>query len=63
MLVFRRKALQKIMIGDSIVVTIVSVRGGEVSVGVDAPKHIAVNREEIHKRILKDRASADSDCD
>jgi len=63
MLVLRRKAFQKIMIGDGIIVTIIGIRGDTVSVGIDAPKHIAVNREEIHEQILQDRASADSDCD
>ena len=63
MLVLRRKAFQKIMIGDGIVVTIIGIRGDTVSVGIDAPKHIAVNREEIHEQILQGRADGDSDCD
>ena len=51
MLVLSRKRSQKIRIGDSIVVTIVDVRGDKVRVGVDAPKEIPIHREEVYEAI------------
>src|SRR5258708_7739997 len=47
MLVLTRKIGERIIIGDDVVVTIVSVRGGHVSVGIDAPKAVAIRREEL----------------
>ena len=48
MLVMERKAGERIMLGDDIVITIVEVRpNGKVKVGVDAPKDLSVLREEL----------------
>lgn len=52
MLILSRRIGESLVIGDhEIMVTILSVRGNQVRVGIEAPKHIAVNREEIHKKI------------
>ena len=48
-----RKPDEKIMIGDDIVIMIVSVRGDQVRVGIDAPKDVSVNREEIYDAIKR----------
>lgn len=47
MLVLTRKRNQRINIGDDIVVTVLEVRGDQVRLGIEAPKHVAVQREEI----------------
>jgi carbon storage regulator len=47
MLVLSRKVGEKILIGDNISVTVVRVAQGIVRIGVDAPKNMAVVREEI----------------
>jgi len=49
MLVLTRKLLEKVRIGDNIVVTIVRIEGGQVRVGIDAPKSIPVVREELYR--------------
>ncbi len=51
MLVLTRKRDESIIIGDSIKVTIVDVRGDQVKVGIDAPRSIPVHREEIYHEI------------
>jgi carbon storage regulator len=44
------------MIGDDVKVTILGVKGCQVRVGVDAPKSVAVHRQEIHERIKRVQA-------
>ena len=49
MLVQSRKVGQRILIGDQIAVTVVRVAQGAVRIGVEAPDHLAIVREEIKK--------------
>lgn len=51
MLVLSRKAGQKIRINDNIVITILEAQNGLVKIGVDAPREIAVYREELYNDI------------
>jgi carbon storage regulator len=51
MLVLSRKAGQKIRISDTIVITVLDVQNGLVKIGVDAPRSIAVYREELYNDI------------
>lgn len=53
MLVLTRKLGEKIMIGDSIIVTVVSVKGRQVQIGVDAPDDVTIHREEIYEKEKK----------
>jgi carbon storage regulator len=50
-LVLTRKLNEKIVIADRIVVTVVKLDGGQVRLGIEAPREIAVFREEIHPRL------------
>ncbi|MEM7339745.1 MAG: carbon storage regulator CsrA [Actinomycetota bacterium] len=47
MLVLSRREAQSIVIGSDVVVTIVSIRGDQVRVGIDAPRSITVHRREV----------------
>ncbi len=58
MLVLTRHPGQRIIIGDNIAITIVDVRGGQVRIGVEAPKEVPVHREEIAKRIARQERKA-----
>jgi carbon storage regulator len=57
MLILTRKINETIVIGDNIGVTILDIRGGQVRIGVEAPKNISVHREEVYERILKETES------
>lgn len=55
MLVLTRSVGERLIIGDGdIKLTILDVRGNQVRIGIDAPKNIAVHREEIYLRIQKE---------
>lgn len=56
MLVLSRKVDEKILIGNSVEVTVLRVDGDKVRLGVTAPSHIPVHREEIAKRIAEEKS-------
>lgn len=54
MLILTRRVGETVMIGDDVAVTVLGVKGNQVRVGVNAPKTVAVHREEIYERIKKE---------
>ncbi len=54
MLILTRRVGETLMIGDDITVTVLGVKGNQVRVGVNAPRNVAVHREEIYERIRED---------
>jgi carbon storage regulator CsrA len=54
MLILTRRAGETLMIGDEITVTVLGVKGNQVRLGVNAPKSVAVHREEIYARIVEE---------
>ena len=51
MLILTRRVGEVLMIGDEVVVTVLGVKGNQIRIGVEAPKHVSVHREEIYQRI------------
>jgi carbon storage regulator len=59
MLILTRRVGETVVIGNDVTVTVLGVKGNQVRLGVNAPREIAVHREEIFERIKRERASAD----
>jgi carbon storage regulator len=60
MLILTRRVGETLMVGDEVTVTVLGVKGNQVRLGVNAPKEVAVHREEIYLRIQNEK-SADSE--
>jgi carbon storage regulator len=57
MLILTRRVGETVMIGDDVTITVLGVKGNQVRVGINAPKSIAVHREEIYERIKREHAA------
>jgi carbon storage regulator len=55
MLILTRRAGEALRIGDDIEVMVMAVNGAQVRIGINAPRDVAVDREEIAKRKQRDR--------
>ena len=58
MLVLTRKLGENIRIGDSVKITVLEVRSGQVKLGIEAPPEVKVHREEIYARIQEENRRA-----
>ncbi len=54
MLILTRRVGETVMIGDEVAVTVLRVKGNQVRLGVNAPKSVSVQREEIFQRIKRE---------
>ena len=63
MLILTRRVGETLVIGDDVNVTVLGVRGNQVRLGVNAPKEVAVHREEIYQRIQKENDLDNSSSD
>lgn len=55
MLILTRRVGEKLIIGDDVIVTILSLKGNQIRIGIDAPREIKVHRQEVYERIQKER--------
>lgn len=56
MLILTRKVGETLMIGDEVNITVLDIRGNQVRIGINAPKDVAVHREEIYDRIQDEKS-------
>ena len=58
MLILTRKLGEKITIGDDVHITLLEVKGTQVKLGIEAPRHISIHRREVYEKILDENLSA-----
>jgi carbon storage regulator len=60
MLILTRRVGETLMIGDEVTVTVLGVKGNQVRIGVNAPRDVAVHREEIYERIKREQTTGEA---
>ena len=63
MLILTRRVGETLMIGEDVTVTVLGVKGNQVRIGVNAPRDVAVHREEIFDRIKREEAGGEPERD
>ncbi len=61
MLILTRRVGETVMVGEDVTVTVLGVKGNQVRIGVNAPRDVAVHREEIYQRIKHEQGDEDSE--
>jgi len=61
MLILTRRTGESLHIGDDVEVTVMAVNGSQVRIGIKAPRHVTVDREEIAQRKQREREAAGAD--
>ena len=59
MLILTRKVNETLMVGDDVSVTVLGIKGGQIRIGINAPREIAVHRQEVYEKILQERKEAE----
>jgi len=62
MLILTRRVGETLMIGDEVSVTVLGVKGNQVRIGINAPKDVAVHREEIFQRIRREDPNSEEEA-
>ena len=60
MLILTRRAGETVMIGSDVTITVLGVKGNQVRIGINAPKDVAVHREEIYERIQSEKSAGET---
>jgi carbon storage regulator len=61
MLILTRRVGETVVVGDEVTVTVLGVKGNQVRWGINAPKRVAVHREEIYERIKREELGESDD--
>jgi len=58
MLVLTRRPGESIVVGQNIIITVIEIKGGQVRIGIDAPRDVQVHREEIYEQVRQENIAA-----
>jgi carbon storage regulator len=58
MLILTRRPQEAIRVGDEVVITVLGVEGSKVRIGINAPRHITVDRQEVYERKQREAQSS-----
>jgi carbon storage regulator len=61
MLILTRKVGEALRVGDDVSLTVLGVKGSQVRIGIDAPREVAVHREEIYQRVVSAALTDEAD--
>ena len=56
MLILTRKVNESLMVGDDVTLTVLGIKGGQIRIGINAPRDIEVHRQEVYERIQCERS-------
>lgn len=59
MLILTRKVNEALMVGDDVSVTVLGIKGGQIRIGINAPRDVSVHRQEVYEKILQERKAAE----
>jgi len=57
MLILTRRVGETLMIGDNVTITVLQINGNQVRIGINAPKEVAVHREEIYEKVQREKTN------
>ncbi len=58
MLVLTRRPGESIVVGQNIIITVIEIKGGQVRIGIDAPREVQVHREEVYEQVRLENIAA-----
>ncbi len=58
MLVLTRRPGESIVVGHDIIITVIEIKGGQVRIGIDAPREVQVHREEVYEQVRQENIAA-----
>lgn len=58
MLVLTRRPGESIVIGQNVIITVIEIKGGQVRIGIDAPRDVQVHREEVYEQVRQENIAA-----
>jgi carbon storage regulator len=61
MLILTRKVGEALRVGDDVSLTVLGIKGSQVRIGIDAPREVAVHREEIYQRVASAELTEEAD--
>lgn len=55
MLILTRKVNESLLVGDDVKLTVLGIKGGQIRIGISAPRDVSVHRQEVYERIQQEQ--------